>query len=81
MGQQVLLFTRALPTHLAVEDAFAEAPVELVEVSSPVDLLDKLQQSSWDAVVLDGDSSPVPLSKLLAGLRAAWIRPRPSCSQ
>ena len=69
MGLQVLLFTRALPTRLAVEDAFAEAPVELVEASSPVDLLEKLRQSSWDVVVLDGDSSPVPLSKLLAGLR------------
>ena len=69
MSLQVLLFTRALPTRLAVEDAFAEAPVELVESSSPVDLLEKLQQSSWDAIILDGDSSPVPLSKLLAGLR------------
>ena len=69
MGLQVLLFTRALPTRLAVENAFAEAPVELVESSSPVDLLEKLQQRSWDVVVLDGDSSPVPLSKLLAGLR------------
>ena len=69
MGLQVLLFTRALPTRLAIEDAFAEAPVELVESASPVDLLEKLQQRSWDVVVLDGDSSPVPLSKLLAGLR------------
>ena len=69
MGLQVLLYTRALPTRLAVQDAFAEASAELVESTSPVDLLEKLQQRSWDAVVLDGDSSPVPLSKLLAGLR------------
>ena len=68
MGQQVLLFTRALPTRLAVQDAFADAQIELVESASPVELLEKLQQGSWDAVVLDGDSSPVPLSKLLAGL-------------
>lgn len=65
MAQQVLLYTRALPTRLAVEDAFAVAQIEPVKSASPTDLLEKLQQGSWDVVVLDGDSSPVPLPKLL----------------
>ncbi len=65
MAQRVLLYTRELPTRLAVQGAFDLAQITPVLTASPVDLLEKLKQDSWDIIVLDGDSSPVPLAKLL----------------
>jgi len=70
MAQQVLLYTRALPTRLAVEDAFAAAQSELVRCATPAELMEKLQNSSWDVIVLDSDSSSVPLAKLLPVVQA-----------
>lgn len=70
MAQQVLLYARALPTRLAVGEVFASAQIEPMQAASPADLLEKLQQGSWDVMVLDADSSPVPLSKLLPVVQA-----------
>lgn len=65
MAQRVLLYTRELPTRLAVQGAFDLAQITPVLTASPVDLLEKLKQECWDVIVLDGDSSPVPLAKLV----------------
>lgn len=70
MAQQVLLYTRALPTRLAVEDAFAAAQSELVRCATPAELMEKLQNASWDVIVLDSGSSSVPLAKLLPVVQA-----------
>ncbi len=67
MGQ-VLLYAPALPTRLAVESALGGAAMETVPAASPTDLLDKLKERPWDIVILDGDSSPIPLPKLLAAV-------------
>ena len=73
MAQQVLLYTKALPTRLAVQGAFSLANIVPVHSSNPVELLEKTRQGPWDVIILDGESSPVPLAKLLAvvGTQAA----------
>ncbi len=65
MAQRVLLYAKALPTRLAVQSALETAHIEPVYSSTPADLLLKLQQQTWDVIVLDADSSPIPLAKLL----------------
>lgn len=64
MHQKVLLYTTTLPTRLAVERAFQTAGVEPYRVDSSAALTEALKEH-WDVVVLDADSSKVPLQKLL----------------
>ena len=66
MSQKVLLYARALPTKLAVNGALDMARLEPELCASPVELLDKVRAGGWDAIVLDGDGSPVPIQKLVS---------------
>ncbi len=69
-GRQVLLYTRALPTRLAVKGALDLADLEPVISSNPVELLEKAKQGLWDAIILDAEGSPVPLDKLMSVIGA-----------
>ena len=65
MDQRVLLYTKTLPVKLAVRGALDQANIDPEQVSSPAELLQKLQHGRYDALVIDADSSPIPLPKLL----------------